>query len=97
MDHIPRTERDVPLHICLFVVVLCTLPFYIIISLLMNDWGYPILLTFFVVVFGFFASSIAAYMAGLVGSSNNPISGVTVCVVLVTAMLMWIYLGEKCC
>jgi uncharacterized oligopeptide transporter (OPT) family protein len=97
MDHIPRTERDVPLHICLAVVVLCTIPFYIIISMLMDDWGYPILLTFFVVVFGFFASSIAAYMAGLVGSSNNPISGVTVCVVLVTAMLMWMYLGKCVC
>jgi uncharacterized oligopeptide transporter (OPT) family protein len=59
----------------------------------MDDWLYTLLLSFFVLVFGFFASAVAAYMAGLVGSSNNPISGVTVCVVLVTASVLRIYLG----
>lgn len=92
---IPRTEKDIPLPYCLGICLVCILPFYIIISLFMNDWGFSILLCFFVIIFGFFASSIAAYMAGLVGSSNNPISGVTVCVVLVTALILYAYLGAS--
>jgi putative OPT family oligopeptide transporter len=92
---IPRTEQDIPLPYCAAICVLCTLPFYVIISLFMDDWFFTIFLSAFVIVFGFFASSIAAYMAGLVGSSNNPISGVTVCVVLITALLLYAYLGAS--
>lgn len=92
---IRRTELDMPLHYCLAIVGLCTLPFYIIISVYMEDWGFTIFLTVVVLVFGFFASVIAAYMAGLVGSSNNPIGGVTVSVLLITSLLLRAYLGTS--
>jgi uncharacterized oligopeptide transporter (OPT) family protein len=59
-----RTDQDIPLPICGAILLDCILPFYIVISLFMDDWLYTILLSFFVVVFGFFASAIAAYMAG---------------------------------
>ena len=39
-------------------------------------------------IFHFIASAIAGYMAGLLGSSNNPISGVTVAVLLFVSILM---------
>ena len=39
------------------------------------------------IVAGFLFSAVAGYMAGLVGSSNNPVSGVTIATVLVTALL----------
>jgi uncharacterized oligopeptide transporter (OPT) family protein len=59
-----RTDQDIPLPICCAILFCCIVPFYVVISLYLNDWGYTILLSFFVVVFGFFASAIAAYMAG---------------------------------
>jgi uncharacterized oligopeptide transporter (OPT) family protein len=59
-----RTDRDIPLPLCCAIIAGCILPFYVVISLYMQDWAYTILLSFFVVVFGFFASAIAAYMAG---------------------------------
>lgn len=93
-DKIPSYEQDIPLHFCSLILLCCLVPFYILVSIFMKDWLYPILLTFFVTIFGFFASAVAAYMAGLVGSSNNPISGVTVCVVLVTASVLRLYLGR---
>lgn len=88
-----RTDLDMPLHYCLVIVGVCMIPFYIIISIHMEDWGFTIFLTAVVLVFGFFASVIAAYMAGLVGSSNNPIGGVTVSVLLITSLLLRAYLG----
>jgi len=46
-------------------------------------------------VAGFLFSAVAGYMAGLVGSSNNPISGVTIATVLVTAILLFVLLGNQ--
>jgi putative OPT family oligopeptide transporter len=40
------------------------------------------------IIFTFFFTAIAAYLAGVVGSSNNPISGVTVATLLFTAILL---------
>jgi putative OPT family oligopeptide transporter len=39
-------------------------------------------------IFGFLFSSVAAYMAGIVGSSNNPISGVTIATILFSSFLL---------
>jgi putative OPT family oligopeptide transporter len=39
-------------------------------------------------VAGFLFSAVASYMAGLVGSSNNPISGVTIATILTSALLL---------
>lgn len=38
-------------------------------------------------------SAVAAYMAGLVGSSNNPVSGVTIATILVTALGLLVFFG----
>jgi putative OPT family oligopeptide transporter len=40
------------------------------------------------VVAGFLFSAVASYMAGLVGSSNNPVSGITISTILVSALLL---------
>ena len=47
-----------------------------------------ILLTVVMMIFGFLFSSVAAYMAGIVGSSNNPISGVTIATILFSSLLL---------
>jgi len=44
-------------------------------------------------VTGFVFSAVAGYMAGLVGSSNNPISGVTIATVLVSSLLLFLLMG----
>ncbi|NNF18131.1 MAG: oligopeptide transporter, OPT family, partial [Gammaproteobacteria bacterium] len=46
-------------------------------------------------VFGFIFASVAGYMAGLVGSSNNPISGVTIATVVVSALLLLQIMGNE--
>ena len=44
---------------------------------------------------GFLFSAVAAYMSGLVGSSNNPISGVTIATILTSALLLLLLLGTE--
>ena len=46
-------------------------------------------------MFGFIFASVAGYMAGLVGSSNNPISGVTIATVIVSALILLQIMGNE--
>ncbi len=41
----------------------------------------------------FLFSSVAAYMAGLVGSSSNPVSGVTIATIMVASLLLVLFMG----
>jgi uncharacterized oligopeptide transporter (OPT) family protein len=52
------------------------------------SWGKSIVLAVFVVILGFVFSAVASYMAGLVGSSNNPVSGVTISTVLIISLII---------
>ena len=42
----------------------------------------------FVVIMGFLVSAVCGYMAGLIGSSNSPLSGVGILVVIIAALLL---------
>jgi len=46
------------------------------------------------IIAGFLFSAVAAYMGGLVGSSNNPISGVTIATILMTSLILFGIMGE---
>jgi putative OPT family oligopeptide transporter len=50
-------------------------------------------MTFFMLAAGFLFSAVGAYMAGIVGSSNNPISGVTLATIIVASLGLLPYFG----
>ena len=50
---------------------------------------------FLVLALAFLASLLAAYLAGIVGSSNNPISGVTIAAVVFSSVLLLVFLDPK--
>lgn len=62
-----------------------------------EDAGFlvPILALLFAMVAGFLFSAVAGYMAGLVGSSNNPVSGVTIATILLTALTILAVTGSE--
>ena len=51
------------------------------------------LMAIFMVIAGFLFASVAGYMAGLVGSSNNPISGVTIATILTSSLILVALMG----
>jgi len=93
-----RTEHDIALPYVLGAAAVLVLPLFFVFRFVIdrNDvavtagtYGLLIVLAVaFALVAGFLFAAVAAYMAGLVGSSNNPISGVTVATVLVTSLLL---------
>ena len=51
-------------------------------------------MTIIMIVAGFLFSSVSAYMAGLVGSSNNPVSGITIGTILFASLVLTVLMGR---
>jgi putative OPT family oligopeptide transporter len=92
-DSIPRTERDIPMQWVAIAAAVSVVPLIILFYHFTDRIGVSIFMGIVMLVAGFLFSAVAAYMAGLVGSSNNPISGVTIATVLSAALLLLIILG----
>jgi putative OPT family oligopeptide transporter len=96
-QQVHHTEKDVPMKLVLVLVGVMVVPIFVLYQVVVADSGglsVSIPMTLVMVIAAFLFSSVAAYMAGLVGSSNNPISGVTIATILFAAlMLLWL-MGE---
>jgi putative OPT family oligopeptide transporter len=89
-----RTERDLPfkwVFIGLFIVSVATFFIYYYFS---NDVVAALVATIVMIIAGFFFAAVSGYLVGLIGSSNNPISGLTISTLIVAALLM-VILGVK--
>ena len=90
---VPRTEMDLPLDkvmmFCGFLVVLIFFFYwYATGDLVMALAG-----ALFLAVVSFFFAAVAGYIAGVVGSSNSPVSGMTIATLLFTIGLVWVVGG----
>jgi putative OPT family oligopeptide transporter len=87
---LPRTERSLT-GASLFLVTLGCLALSAVVYYLMTRSGATtLLITGVMFVLAFFFVAVASYIVGLVGSSNSPVSGMTICTVIVTAGLLLI-------
>ena len=94
-DSMARTEHDIPVDQVGIVSLLCILPIGWLLWNFATDAGlgeHALLLTlggiFIVVVVGFLVSTVCGYMAGLIGASNSPLSGIGILVVATTALFL---------
>jgi putative OPT family oligopeptide transporter len=90
---IPRTERDAPLPWIVVPFVLALLPMAWIYAAVVSSVSIGLLMTAIMALAAFLFSSVAAYMAGLVGSSSNPVSGVTIATIMVASLLLVLFMG----
>ncbi len=90
---VAATERDLPMPWVLAGIVACVVPIFFLYQQIVGSYGIAMAMAVMMLVAGFLFSSVAAYMAGLVGSSNNPISGVTMATMLLASLLLLALLG----
>jgi len=83
-----ETDRDTPMNIVFIGVAALVIPVFILYQTAVGSLAVSIPMSLVMVLAGFLFCSVAAYMAGLVGSSNNPISGVTIATILFTSLLL---------
>jgi putative OPT family oligopeptide transporter len=91
-DH---TDHDAPMRLVLTGIVLFVIPIFAVYYAVVGTLGIALALAAVMVVAAFLFSAVAGYMAGLVGSSNNPISGITIATILLTSLLLWWLLGDE--
>jgi putative OPT family oligopeptide transporter len=90
-----RTEHDMPMNVILILIAASVIPLFFLFQHFTNDVFISAVMAVLMIVAGFLFSAVSAYMAGLVGSSNNPISGITISTILVaSALLLLLGFGE---
>lgn len=78
-----RTERDLPMQVVLAGSLVIALIIWILPSIPVNFIG-----GLLIVVFGFFFATVSSRMVGIVGSSNNPISGMIIATLLISTGIL---------
>ncbi len=78
-----RTERDISMTVVLGVIAVLTLLVWLVPAIPVSLIGAVI-----VVVFGFFFATVSSRMVGLVGSSNNPVSGMAIATLLLSTLIL---------
>ncbi|MCK4690005.1 MAG: OPT/YSL family transporter, partial [Candidatus Marinimicrobia bacterium] len=93
-NKIARTEKDAPFGLVLIaigVLILCMIFLY---HSFTAQWGSAILAAVVMGIAGFVFAAVAGYLVGIIGSSSNPISGLTLSTLLIAALLM-VLVGMK--
>lgn len=78
-----RTEQDINIKFVIFAIAVLTLLVWLVPAIPVTLIGAII-----VVVFGFFFATVSSRMVGLVGSSNNPVSGMAIATLLITTLIL---------
>lgn len=78
-----RTQQDLPMPALLVVLVAIVILIWIIPTFPVNPIG-----SLIIVIFGFFFASVSSRMVGLIGSSNNPVSGMAIATLIIATLLL---------
>lgn len=78
-----RTDIDIPINYILIMILITAVVMWLIPVIPITFVGALI-----IILFGFFFATVSARLVGLVGSSNNPVSGMTICTLLIVTFLM---------
>ncbi len=87
---VKRTEMDTPMKWVGIALLFSLIPIFAIYLTVVENIAVSAFMAVLMLIAGFLFSAVASYMAGLVGSSNNPISGVTIATVLSSSLLLFI-------
>ena len=78
-----RTAQDLKMKVVIFAIVVLTLLVWLVPAIPVSLLGAAI-----IVVFGFFFATVSSRMVGLVGSSNNPVSGMAIATLLIATLIL---------
>ena len=98
---VPRTERDIPITLVGLICLLMLVPLAALLAAFLH--GGPLAaLTLplvaaamvYIVIAGFLVAAVCGYMAGLIGSSNSPVSGLAILAVLGAGAVLLVLAGR---
>lgn len=78
-----RTDQDIPMKVVLLGVLIVAVVMWLVPAIPLN-----LFTALIVIVFGFFFATVSSRMVGLIGSSNNPVSGMAIATLLISTLLL---------
>ena len=81
--NIVRTQQDLPMSVLLILILAIVILIWLIPTFPVNPIG-----SLIIVIFGFFFASVSSRMVGLIGSSNNPVSGMAIATIIIATVLL---------
>jgi putative OPT family oligopeptide transporter len=90
LETVKRTEQDMPQRVILGLTIVAVLAILSIYYYLTQSGSITVVSTIAMFIAGFFFVAVSSYIVGLVGTSNNPVSGMTICTILFASALLLI-------
>ncbi len=78
-----RTEQDISMKVVLLGILIVAVVMWLVPAIPLN-----LFTALIVIVFGFFFATVSSRMVGLIGSSNNPVSGMAIATLLISTLLL---------
>jgi len=84
----PRLEKDISFKVIFPLIAIFTVLMAVLYYYFCGSWSGAIIAAAVLLIAGFFFAAVAGYLVGLIGSSSNPISGLTLSTLIIAALLM---------
>lgn len=78
-----RTDRDMKMPVVLGIILIVIILIWLVPSVPVSLLG-----AFLIAIFGFFFATVSSRMVGLIGSSNNPVSGMAIATLLISTFVL---------
>ncbi len=91
---LPRTDIDLPFPSIIVAIIALIIPMVILYNVFTHSFGSSLVAAVVMVILGLLFAAVAGYLVGIIGSSSNPISGLTLTTLLIAALMM-VLMGQK--
>jgi putative OPT family oligopeptide transporter len=83
-----RTDRDLPFPSIIIAIIALIIPMIFLYNIFTHNIGSSFVSAIVMIVMGLLFAAVAGYLVGIIGSSSNPISGLTLTTLLIAALMM---------
>ena len=89
-----RTDKDLPFSTIVISILALIIPMVVLYHIFTHNIGSALVSTLVMVIMGLLFAAVAGYLVGIIGSSSNPISGLTLTTLLIAALMM-VLMGQR--
>jgi putative OPT family oligopeptide transporter len=89
-----RTDKDLPFPSIVIAIIALIIPMVFLYNVFTKNIGSSLVATLVMIVMGLLFAAVAGYLVGIIGSSSNPISGLTLTSLLIAALMM-VLMGQR--
>jgi len=89
-----RTDKDLPFPSIVIAIIALIIPMIVLYNIFTHNIGSSLVSALVMVVMGLLFAAVAGYLVGIIGSSSNPISGLTLTTLLIAALMM-VLMGQR--